>query len=75
MSRCWLYDCDSRPTFQTLTKLIREVKIIIFYIHFLKMNYINLKAQPVEMKAKQNLDEINRLSIQIGDTITIIDGQ
>ena len=39
------------------------------------MNYINLKAQPVEMKAKQNLDEINRLSIQIGDTITIIDGQ
>ncbi len=25
LSKCWFYDCDARPSFQVLTKLIREV--------------------------------------------------
>jgi hypothetical protein len=33
------------------------------------------KAYPIEMKAKQNFNEINRLEIKQGDTLTIIDGQ
>jgi hypothetical protein len=33
------------------------------------------QIRPVEMKAKQNFKESNKLEIEKGDTITIVDGR
>lgn len=73
--KCWSYSPSDRPTFRQLKNLIKG---FLFYRSFpynrMSFHFTFKDIKIVEMKAKLSFTEENKLAIEVGDLITIVDG-